>query len=424
MMVRDIFINLNNFFLSVSDAIDLSNPAISSHQLRTTYIAWQLAKEALLPLETKKKIYVASLFHDIGALDPREKRRLHSFDEEDLTLHCLKGEKLFESIWLLKPAAKIIRYHHRPWRTWKKEGKTLNDEEVLESQILCLADYVERLLRRDVYILHQVDGVVERIKDLSGEEIHPEVVDLFMTLAPRESFWLDIDNPRIYSILLHYGPLEKVNVDLDSVARLATFFSKIIDFRSRFTATHSTGVSSAAIMIARYFGLTEREITLMHIAGSLHDLGKLAIPNYILEKPGPLNREEFNFLKQHVYHTYMILNSIDGFEQIAEWAAFHHERLDGSGYPFGLGAGDLSVGARIMAVADVFTALTEDRPYRQALPIEEVRSIMERLARNGAIDGTFVELLFDHYQEISAYIEERKARSLQNFEEYQELSSS
>ncbi|NPB08923.1 MAG: HD domain-containing protein [Thermodesulfobacteria bacterium] len=421
-MVRDIFINLNNFFLSVSDAIDLSNPALFSHQLRTTYIAWQLAKELLLPLETMKRIYVAALFHDIGALDPREKRRLHSFEEENLAAHCLKGEKLFESIWLLKPAARIVRYHHHPWKEWQKQGRNLNDEDVLESQILYLADYVERLLRRDVYVLHQSEGIIAQIKSLCGDRFHPELVDCFLTLAARESFWLDMDNPRIYSILLHYGPLEKVNVDLESVARLATFFSKIIDFRSRFTATHSTGVSSAAIMIARYFGLTEREVTLMHIAGSLHDLGKLAIPNYILEKPGPLNREEFRFLKQHVYHTYMILNSIDGFEQIAEWAAFHHERLDGSGYPFRLSAGDLSVGARIMAVADVFTALTEDRPYRQALPVAEVRSIMERMADNGAIDRVFVELLFDHYQDISAYIEDRRARSLQNFEEYQGLS--
>ncbi len=420
-MVRDISINLNNFFLSVSDAIDLSNPRISSHQMRTTYIAWQLAKEALLPQETIKKIYVAALFHDIGALDSREKRRLHAFEESNLMSHCLKGEKLFESIWILKPAALLVRYHHRPWKKWRELGVRLTDPEILESQILCLADYVERYLQRDVYILHQTEEVIRQIEELSGEEIHPEIVDLFLTLASRDSFWLDIDHPRIYSLLLNHGPLEKVDIDLISVARLATFFSTIIDFRSRFTATHSTGVSSAAVMIARYFGLTEREVTLMHIAGSLHDLGKLAIPNQILEKPGPLNEEEFKFLKQHVYHTYMILNSISGFEIISEWAAFHHERLDGTGYPFKLSAGDLSVGARIMAVADVFTALTEPRPYREALPQDKVRRIMEKMAKEGAIDGVFVELLFDHYQEIYRYIEEKKTNSLEKFEEYSKL---
>ncbi len=420
-MVRDISINLNNFFLSVSDAIDLSNPHISSHQMRTTYIAWQLAKEALLPPETIKKIYVAALFHDIGALDSREKRRLHAFEESNILSHCVKGEKLFESIWLLKPAAKIIRYHHRPWKIWKKKGAQLTDPDVFESQIVCLADYVERYLRRDIYVLHQVNQVIPQIQALAGEEIHAEVIDLFMVLASRDSFWLDIDHPRIYSLLLNNGPLEKVDVDLISVARLATFFSHIIDFRSRFTATHSTGVSSAAVMIARYFGLTEREVTFMHIAGSLHDLGKLAIPNKILEKPGPLNKEEFQFLKQHVYHTYMILNSIEGFELISEWAAFHHERLDGTGYPFKLTAGDLSVGARIMAVADVFTALTEARPYREPLPREKVRLIMEKMAKEGAIDKVFVELLFDHYEEIFRYVEDKKAVSLEKFEMYSRL---
>ena len=98
------------------------------------------------------------------------------------------------------------------------------------------------------------------------------------------------------------------------------------------------------------------------MAGNFHDLGKLVIPNSILEKPGKLNDEEFALMKQHTYFTYSILTTIGGIQEIAEWAAFHHERLDGNGYPFHLNASKLSTGARIMAVADIVTTLAEDRP--------------------------------------------------------------
>jgi len=110
----------------------------------------------------------------------------------------------------------------------------------------------------------------------------------------------------------------------------------------------------------------------MEVAGNLHDLGKMVIPNSILNKPDKLNKEETAIMRQHTYFTYTVLNSIGGISQIAEWAAFHHERLDGSGYPFHLGADKLGIGSRIMAVADVFTAISEDRPYRKGMSQQEL----------------------------------------------------
>ncbi len=420
-MLRETCINLNNFFLSVSDAIDLANPAISLHQMRTTYIAWQLAKEAILPYETCRNIYMAALFHDIGALDPREKLLLHRFEAQEIDSHCLRGEQLLASIWILAPAAPIVRYHHLPWKVWRESGARLTDPHVLESQILNLADFVERSIDRQVYILSQVSDIVAKVRSLEGDEFHPEVVDLFEDLARREAFWFDVANPRIYSLLLNRGPLEKVEIDIDSVARLSRFFSRIIDFRSHFTATHSVGVASSAIALSKYLRFTEREITLIQIAGNLHDLGKLAIPVEILEKPGRLTPEEIDIIKKHPYYTFVILDSIDGFEQVTEWAAFHHEKLDGTGYPFRLSAGDLCLGARILAVADVFTALLEDRPYRKELPEKEIRRIMEGMARRRHLDPIIVEALFDNYPYISAYMKEKQEASRQQFEEIQAL---
>ncbi len=417
-MLKEISINLNNFFLSVSDAIDLSSPAISTHQMRVAYLAWQMAKYARLSPERIKNLYTAALFHDVGALDPSDKIRLHRFEEKDLVSHCLRGEKLFQSIPFLRPLAPIVRYHHRPWKDWQVKGHSLTDPFVLESQIILLADLVERLIRRDEYILHQVNRITARVIEASGKEAHPEVVDLFLEMAKRASYWLDVTSPRLYSILLNHGPLEQIEIGIEDIVQLAVFFSKIIDFKSRFTATHSTGVATCATLLAHLFGLSETEILLMKIAGSLHDLGKLVVPNAILEKPGRLTSKEFNLIKQHTYYTYMLLISIEGFEQIAEWAAFHHEKLDGSGYPFGLTGERLNLGARIMAVADIFTALIEKRPYRAEMSEKEVREILSSQASKGLLDGRIVKILFENYLDIYKKVREQQSIAERSFQAY------
>jgi len=120
----------------------------------------------------------------------------------------------------------------------------------------------------------------------------------------------------------------------EKMAIISQLFRNIIDFRSHFTSTHSSGVAAASSLLARIFGLTDAEIGLIEVAGDLHDFGKLAIPNSILNKPGSLTKEEMSIMKCHTYYTYLVINSIGGLNQIAEWAAYHHERLDGSGYPF------------------------------------------------------------------------------------------
>jgi len=121
------------------------------------------------------------------------------------------------------------------------------------------------------------------------------------------------------------------------------------------------------------------------------------VPNEILEKTGQLTSQEFSLIKQHTYYTYRILEQIDGFGTIAEWAAYHHETLDGSGYPFRIKESQLKNGSRIVAVADVFAALTENRPYRQILLPSKVKSIMCSMVDNKKIDGNLVQDLFTHF---------------------------
>jgi hypothetical protein len=147
----------------------------------------------------------------------------------------------------------------------------------------------------------------------------------------------------------------------------------------------------------------------MRIAGLLHDLGKLTVPNSILEKPGPLAPEEQLIIRQHTYFTFMILNQLENFRQVAEWAAWHHETLDGKGYPFKLNEPDISLGARIMAVADIFVALAENRPYRKKLPETTVKKIMQDMADNNKISKRITESLFDNFSEAELVVQTMEA---------------
>ncbi len=350
----------------------------------------------------------------MSAHSPRkEKLALHRSETTDTEPHCLCGELLFKSVSWLKPSARIVRLHHTPWHDLHE---SIDAPAMLEAQLLLLADTLERAIDRNTYILLQQDALVARIRAMQGRELHPDVVDQFMSLSTREEFWLDIVSPRLYSILLRQGPYRKLEVDLDELAALALLFRNIIDFRSRFTATHSSGVSICASAIAEIFGLAAQDVMLMAVAGNVHDLGKLIISNTILEKPDRLTVDEFALIRQHTYWTYAILNSIGGLGQVAEWAAFHHEKMNGAGYPFHLGTDRLSSGARIMAVADVFTALTEDRPYRAGMGKDAVIRILRTLVGEQHLDGTIVDLAADNYDHLQTQIQEQQHHAREFYE--------
>jgi HD-GYP domain-containing protein (c-di-GMP phosphodiesterase class II) len=408
-MQRLVTVNLGNLVLSLSDAMDLASPLLSQHQQRTAFIVWEMGKAAKLSEERLDRAFIAALLHDIGALSLEEKVSLRNSDVEDLEHHCVRGHVLLESVPWFKDSSRIIRFHHTPWKQWKESNESIDTPVVLESQILNLADFIERQVDRGRYILHQHEAIMSKISSQSGGLFHPEVVGLFSDVSGREEFWLDLVSPRLYSQLLHDGPFRKKEIDLSEISLISELFRNIIDFRSRFTSTHSSGVAAAASMLSRMFGLTEMETKLMEVAGNLHDIGKLAIPNSILDKQGRLTKEEMAVMKSHTYFTYAVINTIGGIKQIAEWAAYHHERLDGSGYPFHCRAEDLSTCSRIMMVADIFTAIAEDRPYRAGMSGEGIIKILKQFSDRQLLDARIINLLIGNYDEIYSYVAERQA---------------
>jgi len=404
-MYPKISVNLGNLVLSLSDALDLAFFSLAKHQQRTAFIAWELGKMAKLQEKRIENVFIAGLLHDIGALSIEEKISLHDNETLETETHCIRGAYLFTSNPWLAPCANLVRYHHRDWIQFEEPRDT---PEVFDAQILFLADYLERQIDRNAYILHQGQVLCSRLKELADKQISSEIIDLFLEVSSREEFWLDLTSPHLYSLLLHNGPLQAIVVDINNIAVFAKLLGLIVDFKSPFTSAHSSGVAQCSMLLAEIVGMSETEVKLMEVAGLLHDLGKLVVPNSILEKPAGLTPAEMAVMKQHTYHTFSILRTVEGLQMIAEWGAYHHERLDGKGYPFRREASELNLGARIMAVSDIFTALAEDRPYRKGMKIESIKNILQEQSSRRIQDPPIVKLLLENAEEVHQVVTERQ----------------
>lgn len=174
--------------------------------------------------------------------------------------------------------------------------------------------------------------------------------------------------------------------------RLAPLF-ELIQTVSPATAMHSKGVAAVARMLGEKAGLNKKNTTLLAISGVLHDIGKIAVPDQILNKAGPLSTGESREMQSHVKMTISILSTIPIHSTILNWCAFHHERLNGTGYPFGLNRSVLDKGSRIMSIADVFVALTEDRIYRDGMAPNDAVSVMEVMVGANELDTELFEIL-------------------------------
>jgi len=419
MLIDDFHLSLFDFALSLSAAIDAVNPMLVDHQRRVAYIAWSIGKELGLNIEQARKLFFASLLHDVGSISLKERLDILHFDEDSsFNRHAELGYLLLRDFEALSDEAKIIRYHHIQWDNGN--GHLVNGEVVpAESLILHLADRISVLIDYDHEVLGQARGITEKIKNLSGKVFVPEFVDAFVKLSGKEYFWLDTSSPNLDLELNRIHSLPLVIFDIESIQKLTKILSRIIDFRSRFTATHSSGVSATSVALARLAGFSEKECSMMAIAGDLHDLGKLAVPKEILEKADKLSMEELNIVRSHTYHTYRILSHMEDFKTINQWASFHHERLDGSGYPFHISAFDFPLGSRIMAVSDVFTAVSEDRPYRDGMGIEKALSTIASMAKNHSLDPYVVSLLERNVQFVD---DARKSAQIDARKEYENFS--
>lgn len=387
------------FLAALSLCLDFSNRGLNRHHQRVAYLVLSLAEELGLSREEKILCFTSAIIHDAGVSTWREKKPLASFDVDEPWEHCQRGCELLQRVSFLKPAAGVILSHHDRWRGPNPSG--LTEEEIpLAARLIHLADRLDIFLQYERCMLDQREDALQRIKKLSGQVFDPRLVDLLESLAHKESFWFDLISPFMVKKLYELAePAAALQIGPGELRELAGLFAAIIDAKSTFTYRHSRRVAGVAAFLGRELGLGGGS-AFLEIAGLLHDLGKLCIPDEILEKPGPLTPSEYNIIKQHVYYTYRILEEAGDLDPLPGWAGYHHEKLNGQGYPFHLKDRQLSLPARIMAVSDVFTALREDRPYRPGLTKEEIEAIMRQQKESGSIDAKVVDACLENYAKL------------------------
>jgi putative nucleotidyltransferase with HDIG domain len=182
----------------------------------------------------------------------------------------------------------------------------------------------------------------------------------------------------------------------DMFASTVQVLATTLDRRNPETAGHSKRVSLIAEILARRMGLSPLEVEKLRYAGLLHDVGKIGVPEAVLTKPGKLTDEEFFQIKRHAATTREILDQIqflEGYEDIPRMAGQHHEKLSGTGYPLGEFGEAISLGGRLLAVADIYDALRQKRVYKPAMSIEQALGILHSDMNRGDLDPMAVALL-------------------------------
>ncbi len=354
-----------------------------NHSFSVGNIFFRLIKELKLDYEPWQ-VYFTGLFHDINLLmmttmndyertleflDSEPDIKKIVFELDGRNKHSFLGSVFLKNLQFPECFQKMMVYHHTPIdKVTEKDKKLLKainalqaaDEisrEVLKGGFFSSYKAIERALentRANAEILPEVEAAVKKL---------PKSVILKMSM--------EADFREIY-------------FNLDSSIQLVKGIAFLLDAKSPYTRNHTTIVSKISSRIGLEM-LTEADSKILELTGLLHDMGKFNTPLAILHKKGPLDEDEWEIMKNHVVDTYRILTD-SGFGRIAAIAASHHERLDGTGYPDGLAMSDLDMYSRILQVSDIYSALIEERPYRQKLCPEKALEIIQDTAREDKLD--------------------------------------
>jgi HD-GYP domain-containing protein (c-di-GMP phosphodiesterase class II) len=292
----------------------------------------------------------------------------HGGVDELERMRCERGAEIARGIGLDDDAADAIRHLFEHWDGHGHPGDVAGEEIAPLGRVACLAQTMEFFWQEG-----GPTAACDIARARRGTWFDPALVDAVADLEGDVAFWASLEAPDVHAV----EPADRVErADDARLDRVAEAFAGIVDAKSPFTARHSAGVAAIADGIAAPMGLDAPARRLLRRAALLHDIGKLGVSNRILDKPGTLSEDEWRSVRRHPRLSFAILRSVPALADVARLSAVHHERLDGSGYPYGLEADELDLPARILQVADVADALSAERPYRAALPVDEVLAIM------------------------------------------------
>ena len=389
----DLAIDLRQLVMTIAHSVDLVGVDDVLHGRRVGMLARELAIRLGWDEAAQVVLYDAGLLHDCGVSSTRIHRRLVvDLEWSGAEEHCIRGHELLKDFAPLAHLAPIIRYHHSRWE-WLEQQDMLR-QPALFANLIYLADRIDVLaapFHADQTLLANTGRIRQRLEAERGRMFAAELVDAFLDLSQGEAFWLGLQPDWVHDYqegMEGHGDLRMVGwADFKCCADI---FARIIDAKSPYTEQHSRGVSRLSRHLAERLGLDAVTCEKIEVAGLLHDIGKLQIPDEIIEGTNPLTAHEFDIMKSHSYGTLQVLKRLHAIAELARWASYHHETPDGHGYPFHIHGDALPLEARIINVADIFQALAQDRPYRRPMAPERIITILNERVAAGLADATVV----------------------------------
>ena len=417
-------LKLSKILSGLSYALDLTEGHPRGHASRSCLIGMSIARVLGLPLADQSHLFYALLLKDAGCSsnsarvfqlfggdDQAAKRAVWLRDWRKLreqvayVLNYVEPEgrmlervRRFAVLAAKGPASRRLLFEVRCDRG-AQIARTLGFSEATAQAIRCMDEhfdgggYPDGMKRQGIPVLARIVGLAQVAEIFSGEQgaaravavvrqrrgswFDPAIVDAFLSAADDEALWAACASPSLEETVAAAEPEgREILVDEARLDDIASAFAWVIDAKSPYTYHHSERVADFAVAIAEALGLDQTAKVRLRRAALLHDIGKLSVPNRILDKPGPLTPAEWERIKLHPYYTHQILERVPVFGELAFDASAHHERFDGRGYFRNLPASQLSEPARILCAADQLDALSAERQYRGKLPPERVVEIM------------------------------------------------
>jgi HD-GYP domain-containing protein (c-di-GMP phosphodiesterase class II) len=313
--------------------------------------------------------------------------------QELIHTRCTRGADIARQLRFPEDVALGIHALDEHWNGQGRPDQLAGAAIPINARIALLAQVID--------VHHVASGQVTALAEVqarSGSWFDPELVDAFAAVSQAPQFWQMLSSAQLEPAVYALEPGgHEVKVDEDYLDDITEAFGQVVDAKSPFTAGHSARVGLYTALLGESMNIPEPRRRWLKRGALLHDVGKLGVSNSILDKPGKLDEAEWKAVQRHASYTEAILGRVRIFNELAVVSAAHHERLDGKGYPKGLSGTDIALETRIITTADIFDAITAERPYRGAVPIDKTLVLMAETVGT-AIDAD----CFDHLKKIIA----------------------
>ena len=356
----------------------------SNHGKRISSLCALMGRKLGMDEEQIRSITTCALLHDNALTEYILYKYKNTNYDGNLKLHCRYGQRNVEMLPLKYNASGLVLYHHEhadgTGLFGKKEGEFPPGAGLIAiADMIDVAHHLQRVQPDDL------PSIKKEIAAQSGKRYTKTAAEALLTVLDKDTL-ISLHDENIAETAASLLPSWHADVESETIMGLAGLTAKIIDFKSPFTKKHSVQIANRAWFMSGYYGFEPAKRAKVYLAASLHDIGKLSTPNEILDKPGKLTDDEFITIKNHVKCTYDLLSEITGFEEICRWASTHHEKLDGTGYPFGKISEDLDFVDRMLACTDIYQAVSEERPYHPRRSHDDTMPILWSMAEKGFID--------------------------------------